>query len=141
MKFISCIKDMKKILKLLVAIILAIVVIGGVMFLVDCSRGKSGKEPMFARYTGVLNDGGTTYYTGLGYQISGFNALTGDGIWAEIGPWIIELKEEEKVIIDDFKDDVPSSGDIVTDINSGDLISGDIVNENIPSGEIISGDS
>lgn len=144
---------MKKFLKLLVAIILAIVILGGAMFLVDCSRGKTGKEPMFARRTEVLNDGGTTYYTGLGYQISGFNSFTG-GIWAKIGPWTIELQKPTEIevvpgIIDDENNNIvdATSGDIVNEDNvSGDLlisgdnvenVSGDIENLNNASGDTI----
>lgn len=138
---------MKKVFKLIVAIILAIVILGGAMFLVDCSRGKTGKEPMFARFTEVLKDGGTTYYTGLGYQISGFNSFTG-GIWAKIGPWTIELQKPTEIevvpgIIDDENNNIvdATSGDIVNENNvSGDLlISGDNV-ENV-SGDSVSGDS
>lgn len=124
---------MKKILKLLVAIVLAIVIIGGVMFLIDCSKGKSGKEPMFAIETAEFNDGGTKEYMGLGYKIKGFNKFTG-GIWAELGPWTIELQEKSEIIVSDPNDIIDNSTEIEN--NSGDI--------NIESGEkveIASGDN
>ena len=135
---------MKKFLKLLVAIILAIVILGGVMFLVDCSKGKSGKEPMFAVATNYDNGGGT-YYQGLGYSIY-FNFING-GISADVGPWYIELqKSNNDIIMPDInnnKENESSSGDAIIDDNqSGEIsISGDNINVENVSGETISGDN
>ena len=40
---------MKKIIKLVIAIIFALAIISGIMILVDCSSIKSEKEPIFAK--------------------------------------------------------------------------------------------
>lgn len=45
---------MKKVLKLVVAIVLALAIIGGVLFLIDCSEIKSGDEPTFAKKNSCL---------------------------------------------------------------------------------------
>lgn len=138
--YFMCKFIMKKILKLLVAIILAIVIIGGVMFLIDCSKGKSGKEPMFAVKTVELRDGGTTEYIGLGYKIKGFNKFTG-GIWAEIGPWTIELQEKGEIIVTDPDDILDNSAELENNGGDNINISGDI---NVESGEseaLVSGDN
>lgn len=87
---------MKKIIKLIIAIIFALAVIGGVTFLVDCSSIRSEKEPVFARMTKTLDDGGTIIYTGLGYKIIDFNMLNGYDE-TKIGTWFMKYE--------DFKDE------------------------------------
>lgn len=154
------IKSMKKILKLLVAIILAIVIIGGFMFLVDCSKINSDKEPKFAVIVNEWDDGGTKEYIGLGYKIIDFNKINGyDEV--KIGSWFMsvdDFMEEYKnsdTKIDDVKDEVivPNmnvSGDVVIgdsvigeitdnsgDIQSGDFVSGDEIKNEDVSGENI----
>ena len=68
---------MKKIIKLVIAIIVALAIISGIMILVDCSSIKSEKEPIFAKMSAALNDGGTVIYTGFGYKIIDFHMLNG----------------------------------------------------------------
>lgn len=68
---------MKKIIKLVIAIIVSLAIISGVMILVDCSSIKSEKEPIFAKMSATLNDGGTVIYTGFGYKIIDFHMLNG----------------------------------------------------------------
>lgn len=68
---------MKKIIKLVIAIIVSLAIISGVMILVDCSSIKSEKEPIFAKMSAALNDGGTVIYTGFGYKIIDFHMLNG----------------------------------------------------------------
>lgn len=87
---------MKKIIKLIIAIIFALAVIGGVTFLVDCSSIRSEKEPVFAKMTKTLDDGGTIIYTGLGYKIIDFNMLNGYDE-TKIGTWFMKYE--------DFKDE------------------------------------
>ena len=82
---------MKKVLKLVVAIILAILILAFLMFLIDCSRGKHGEEPIFSIATMHDNNGGS-YYTGLGY-VMGYNALSGEIYAKFLGLFSIELQE------------------------------------------------
>ena len=158
---------MKKVLELIVAIIIAIVVLGGVTFLIDCSSIKSGKKPIIAVSVSQWDDGGTTEYMGLGYRIIDFNMLNGyDDI--KIGSWfmraedfkveyekynnieIIKPAEDENLedmISDNISGDVSISGeDIVIENVSGDMESSDNEIINTVSGdeeniEIVSGDS
>lgn len=159
---------MKKILKLIVAIILAIAVIGGVLFLIDCSEINSGDEPTFSKKAAVYKDGGTIEYVGLGYKIIDFNMLNGyDEV--KIGSWFMnyddfeeeyenfkvndnvnnEIIEPNEIISGDIINDNNLSGDIIAssgDIISGDILSGDVELENNISGdesdiESISGDN
>lgn len=139
---------MKKVLKLIVAIIIALAVIGGVSFLIDSSSIKSGKEPIIALAVNTWDDGGTTEYMGLGYKIIDFNSLTGyDEV--KIMPWFMSdakfLEEYEKYNKEYGKNnnveiikpaDDEKSGDTLIENISGDIsISGD--DEII---EIVSGD-
>lgn len=157
---------MKKVLKLIVAIIIAIVVLGGVTFLIDSSAIKSGKEPIIAVNVNQLNDGGTIEYMGLGYKIIDFNMLNGyDEV--KIGSWLMKVddyKEEyeknnnieiikpiedektEDTIVEDISGEISISGDDVNIEISGDIESGDNETFNTISGdeentEIVSGDS
>lgn len=147
---------MKTFLKLLVAIIIAIIILAGVMFLIDCSSVKSGNIPVFAKEIGVLNDGGTIEYTGVGYKIIDFNRLNGYDE-TKIGLWFMKYEDfkdeyrkfdnkllDEPIITEDrvsgdienndIIDEVVSSGDITLDIEeSGDIIE---VEDNNVSGDI-----
>lgn len=137
-------KSMKKFLKLFVAIIFAIAIIGAVMFLIDCSKIKSGKTPLFAQVTGTLNDGGTIEYTGLGYKIIDFNRLNGYDE-TKIGLWYIkyeDYEEEYKKLDKDIVNDESKkeNEEISEDIINNEVISGDIEFIDTPSGEIDSSD-
>ena len=125
---------MKKVLKLIVAIILAIVILGGVLFLIDCSAINSGKKPKFAVTVNQLDDGGTTEYIGLGYKIIDFNMLNGYDEM-KIGSWFMNAE--------DFKEEYEKydiNNEII--IPNEDEILGDIIMENDESGDIIiSGDN
>ena len=137
---------MKKILKLLLAVVLALAILGGVMFLIDCSNVKSGKEPLFAKEISLANDGGTIEYMGLGYKIIDFNRLNGYDE-TKVGLWYIKYEDFEEeykkldkdIVIDnsDSNNNEDISGDI---INNDDLLSGDAEIIDVPSGEVISGD-
>ena len=88
--------EMKKFLKLLIALILALVVIGGITFLIDSSRIASGKDPICSIQTGKLKDGGTTTYLGIGYKIIDFHMINGYDE-TKIGSWFMkssDFKEE-----------------------------------------------
>ncbi len=87
---------MKKLLKLLMALLLALIVIGGITFLIDASRVASGKTPICAVEVSKFQDGGTTEYLGIGYRVIDFNMLNGYDEM-KIGPWSMkktDFKEE-----------------------------------------------
>ncbi len=87
---------MKKLFKVLFVLIVALVVIGGITFLIDASRVASGKTPICAIETAKMEDGGTTEYLGIGYKVIDFNMLNGYDEM-KIGPWSmkqVDFKEE-----------------------------------------------
>ena len=84
---------MKRFLKVLVALVLALVIIGGVTFLIDASRVKSEKTPIFVCKGQELKDGGTTEYIGLGYKVIDFNLIDGYH-GCVIGPWTMNFDKE-----------------------------------------------
>lgn len=143
---------MKKIIKLVIAIIVALLIISGVMILVDCSAIKSEKAPIFARMSDALNDGGTVIYTGFGYKIIDFHMLNGydetkvGTLFTKPEDFKSEYEKFDKNLrpIEDEKQNEEekniNSGDIVKESGENTNISGDNVKE---SGEknIISGDN
>lgn len=144
---------MKKIIKLVIAIIFALAIISGIMILVDCSSIKSEKEPIFAKMSSALNDGGTVVYTGFGYKIIDFHMLneydeTKVGtLFTKPEDFSEEYKKYDVNLIP--KDDDKNQNDDDNKINSGDTekesgdknqVSGDAV---VSSGdyEVKSGDT
>lgn len=92
---------MKKVLKVIGGILGIIVVLGIVFFIVDYNRAKNQEKPIFCiqNPAGVIMDGGTIEYFGLGYKVIDFHTLAGfDDI--KIGSWFMDyndFKEEMKV--------------------------------------------
>lgn len=144
---------MKKIIKLVIAIIFALAIISGIMILVDCSSIKSEKEPIFAKMSSALNDGGTVVYTGFGYKIIDFHMLNGydetkvGTLFTKPEDFSEEYKKYDVNLIP--KDDDKNQNDDDNKINSGDTekesgdknqVSGDAV---VSSGdyEVKSGDT
>lgn len=144
---------MKKIIKLVIAIIFALAIISGIMILVDCSSIKSEKEPIFAKMSSALNDGGTVIYTGFGYKIIDFHMLNGydetkvGTLFTKPEDFSEEYKKYDVNLIP--KDDDKNKNDDDNKINSGDTekesgdknqVSGDAV---VSSGdyEVKSGDT
>ncbi len=143
---------MKKIIKLVIAIIVALAIISGVMILVDCSSIKSEKEPIFAKMSATLNDGGTVIYTGFGYKIIDFHMLNGydetkvGTLFTKPEDFSEEYKKyDENLIPKDDKnqnngDNKINSGDVEKESGDKNQVSGDTV---ISSGEheVKSGDN
>lgn len=143
---------MKKIIKLVIAIIVALAIISGVMILVDCSSIKSEKEPIFAKMSAALNDGGTVIYTGFGYKIIDFHMLNGydetkvGTLFTKPEDFSEEYKKyDENLIPKDDKnqnngDNKINSGDVEKESGDKNQVSGDTV---ISSGEheVKSGDN
>ena len=92
---------MKKVLKILFIIIGIIVVLGVVFFIVDYNRVQKQEKPIFCiqNPAGIINDGGTIEYFGLGYKVIDFHTLAGfDDI--KIGSWSMDyydFEEEMKI--------------------------------------------
>ena len=85
---------MKKILKVVVGILGIIVVLGIVFFMVDYNRVKNQEKPIFCiqNTAGMLADGGTIEYFGLGYKVIDFHTVAGfDDI--KIGNWFMKYND------------------------------------------------
>ena len=88
---------MKKGLKILFIIIGIIIVLGIVFFVVDYNRVQKQEKPIFCiqNPAGVISDGGTIEYFGLGYKVIDFHTLAGfDDI--KIGTWLMDYNDFEK---------------------------------------------
>ena len=89
---------MKIFLKVIGGILGIIVVLGIVFFVVDYNRVKNQEKPIFCiqNTAGMLADGGTIEYFGLGYKVIDFHTVAGfDDI--KIGNWFMkynDFKEE-----------------------------------------------
>ena len=90
---------MKKFLKVICGILGIIVALGIVFFTVDYNRAKNQEKPIFCiqNPAGMLKDGGTIEYFGLGYKVIDFHTLAGfDDV--KIGNWSMKY--------DDFKEEM-----------------------------------
>ena len=90
---------MKKILKVVVGILGIIVVLGIVFFTVDYNRVKNQEKPIFCIKdpAGVILDGGTIEYFGLGYKVIDFHTIAGfDDI--KVGTWFMDYNDFEEEI-------------------------------------------
>ena len=95
---------MKKWLKVIGIVLGIIVILGIVFFAIDYNRVQKQEKPIFCiqNPAGVIKDGGTIEYFGLGYKVIDFHTLAGfDDI--KIGTWLMdyndfqeEIKEYEK---------------------------------------------
>ena len=104
---------MKKVLKILFIIIGIIVVLGVVFFIVDYNRVQKQEKPIFCiqNPAGIINDGGTIEYFGLGYKVIDFHTLAGfDDI--KIGSWSMDyydFEEEMKIYEMKFEENLLSN--------------------------------
>ena len=88
---------MKKFLKVIGVILGIIVVLGVVFFTVDYNRVQKQEKPIFCiqNPAGIISDGGTIEYFGLGYKVIDFHTLAGfDDI--KIGTWLMDYNDFEK---------------------------------------------
>ena len=87
---------MKNGIKILLIIIGFIIIFGLIFFAVDYNRVKNQEKPIFCiqHPAGVIMDGGTIEYFGLGYKVIDFNMLNGyDEI--KIGSWFMKYEDFE----------------------------------------------
>ena len=88
---------MKKGIKICFIIIGVIVILGIVFFAVDYNRVQKQEKPIFCikNPAGIMNDGGTIEYFGLGYKVIDFNTLAGfDDI--KISTWFMDYNDFEE---------------------------------------------
>ena len=111
---------MKKGLKILFIIIGIIIVLGIVFFMVDYNRVQKQEKPIFCiqNPAGIINDGGTIEYFGLGYKVIDFHTLAGyDDI--KIGSWFIDyndFEEEMKEYEERFEEELRQKEDNIGDV-------------------------
>lgn len=111
---------MKKALKILFSIIGIIIVLGIVFFVVDYNRVQKQEKPIFCiqNPAGIINDGGTIEYFGLGYKVIDFHTLAGyDDI--KIGSWFMDyndFEEEMKEYEERFEEELRQNEDTIGDI-------------------------
>lgn len=104
---------MRKGLKKFFIIIGIIVVLGVVFFVVDYNRVQKQEKPIFCiqNPAGIMNDGGTIEYFGLGYKVIDFHTLAGyDDI--KIGSWFMDyydFEEEMRVYEIKFQENLSSN--------------------------------
>ena len=111
---------MKKGLKILFIIIGIIIVLGIVFFVVDYNRVQKQENPIFCiqNPAGVISDGGTIEYFGLGYKVIDFHTLAGfDDI--KIGTWLMDYNdfdEEMKEYEERFEEELRQNEDTIGDV-------------------------
>ena len=104
---------MKKILKVIGGILGIIVVLGIVFFTVDYNRARNQEKPIFCiqNPAGMLADGGTIEYFGLGYKVIDFHTLAGfDDV--KIGSWFMDyndFKEEMEAYEKKYKENLSAN--------------------------------
>ena len=111
---------MKKGLKILFIIIGIIIVLGIVFFVVDYNRVQKQEKPIFCiqNPAGIIKDGGTIEYFGLGYKVIDFHTLAGyDDI--KIGSWFMDyndFNEEMKEYEERFEEALRQNEDTIGDV-------------------------
>lgn len=104
---------MKKLLKVIGIVLGIIVVLGMVFFIVDYNRVQKQEKPIFCiqNPAGIISDGGTIEYFGIGYKVIDFHTLAGyDDI--KIGTWFMnynDFQEEMKKYEEKFEEEMRKS--------------------------------
>lgn len=102
---------------MLFIIIGIMVVLGILFFVVDYNRVQKQEKPIFCiqNPAGIISDGGTTEYFGLGYKIIDFHTLAGyDDI--KIGSWLMDYNDfdaEMKVYEMKFEEELQKNENII----------------------------
>ena len=111
---------MKKGLKILLIIIGIIIVLGIIFFVVDYNRVQKQEKPIFCiqNPAGIINDGGTIEYFGLGYKVIDFHTLAGYND-IKIGSWFMnynDFDEEMKEYEERFEEELRQNEDTIGDV-------------------------
>ena len=88
---------MKKVIKVLLIMFGVIIILGLIFFAVDYSRVQKEEKPLFCiqHPAGIIMDGGTVEYFGLGYKVIDFNRVNGYDEM-KIGSWLMKYEDFEK---------------------------------------------
>lgn len=111
---------MKKSLKVFGIVLGVIVILGIVFFVVDYNRVQKQEKPIFCiqNPAGIINDGGTVEYFGLGYKVIDFHTIAGfDDI--KIGTWFMDyndFNEEMKVYEEKYEEELNKNKEYVINL-------------------------
>ncbi len=111
---------MKKSLKVIGIVLGVIVILGIVFFVVDYNRVQKQEQPIFCiqNPAGIINDGGTVEYFGLGYKVIDFHTIAGfDDI--KIGTWFMDyndFNEEMKVYEEKYEEELNKNKEYVINL-------------------------
>ena len=111
---------MKKSLKVIGIVLGVIVILGIVFFVVDYNRVQKQEKPIFCiqNPAGIINDGGTVEYFGLGYKVIDFHTIAGfDDI--KIGTWFMDyndFNEEMKVYEEKYEEELNKNKEYVINL-------------------------
>ena len=111
---------MKKSLKVIGIVLGVIVILGIVFFVVDYNRVQKQEKPIFCiqNPAGIINDGGTVEYCGLGYKVIDFHTIAGfDDI--KIGTWFMDyndFNEEMKVYEEKYEEELNKNKEYVINL-------------------------
>ena len=111
---------MKKGLKVIGIVLGVIVILGIVFFVVDYNRVQKQEKPIFCiqNPAGIINDGGTVEYFGLGYKVIDFHTIAGfDDI--KIGTWFMDyndFNEEMKVYEEKYEEELNKNKEYVINL-------------------------
>ena len=136
---------MKKGIKVLLIVLGVIIVLGLIFFAIDYNRVQKQEKPLFCiqHPGGVIMDGGTVEYFGLGYKVIDYNMLNGyDEI--KIGSWFMKYEDfenEYNSYVDDTKVLVNGYNNMpnITITGEDALILKQILNEFTYDGELCNG--
>ena len=111
---------MKKSLKVIGIVLGVIVILGIVFFVVDYNRVQKQEKPIFCiqNPAGIINDGVTVEYFGLGYKVIDFHTIAGfDDI--KIGTWFMDyndFNEEMKVYEEKYEEELNKNKEYVINL-------------------------
>ena len=111
---------MKKSLKVIGIVLGVIVILGIVFFVVDYNRVQKQEKPIFCiqNPAGIINDGGTVEYFGLGYKVIDFHTIAGfDDI--KIGTLFMDyndFNEEMKVYEEKYEEELNKNKEYVINL-------------------------
>ncbi len=111
---------MKKSLKVIGIVLGVIVILGIVFFVVDYNRVQKQEKPIFCiqNPAGIINDGGTVEYFGLGYKVIDFHTIAGfDDI--KIGTCFMDyndFNEEMKVYEEKYEEELNKNKEYVINL-------------------------
>ena len=107
-------------LKVIGIVLGVIVILGIVFFVVDYNRVQKQEKPIFCiqNPAGIINDGGTVEYFGLGYKVIDFHTIAGfDDI--KIGTWFMDyndFNEEMKVYEEKYEEELNKNKEYVINL-------------------------